>query len=341
MKVLVHFEPPKSDFGFEGTRLRKTLKGACEAADITWVDTLLARPDIAHFLSAEDLPLLEKAKKEGVKTILSAGYTETDPKASFYTYRRGRKPVLKAKAKKMIGKADLVLVPDENTKKRFLENGAVGNFLITPAAVHLARFEAASPIEKNIFRHYARVKNEDRYVLSTVHFDDKGMIDIYKKIAALRPEYKFFVLIGKPRSFLGWMAVRRYQRKATKNLIFSPLIEDDVFRSALMNASCFLKIGSYYSGDIQILEAFAAKTPVIAYGEQENSPLLQDGVNCDFATTPKEAADSLIEIWKEPDKDMLAEAYRIAKANSLPNFGKRLKQIYEDLLNPKEENQHA
>ena len=341
MKILIHFQPANSDYLFEGARLRKTLKGACEAVGVTWVDSFAGAPDIAHFISAEDVKLLEKAKEKGIKTIVSAGYTEADQKARYYDYPIGQKPILKKKAKRIIEQADLTLVPDEITKKRFLEGGAKGNFLVLPAAVNIARFEGATPAEKNIFKRYARVKDDDRYVLSSVHLDDKETVDIYKKIAALRPEYRFFVLIGRPKSWLSWMKVRSDQKKAPKNLIFGPLIEDDVYRSALLNASCYLKIGSHYSGEIQILEAFAAKTPVIAYGEQENSPLLKDGTNSEFATTPKEAADILVELWKGEDKDMINEAYRTAKANSLPNFGKKLKQIYEDLLNSKEETQHA
>ncbi len=341
MKVLIHFQPANSDYLFEGARLRKTLKGACESVGVTWVDGFSSAPDIAHFLSAEDVRLLEKAKAKGIKTIVSAGYTEADRKARFYDYPIGKKPLLKKKAKRIIEEADLTLVPDEITKKRFLKDGAKGNFLILPAAVNITRFDAVTPAEKSVFKRYARVKDDDHYVLSSVHLEDKETVNIYKKIAALRPEYRFFVLIGRPKSWLSWLSVRLDQRKAPKNLVFSPLIEDDVYRSALLNASCYLKIGSYYSGEIQILEAFAAKTPVIAYGEQENSPLLKDGVNSEFATTPKEAADILVELWKGSDKEMVAEAYRTAKANSLPNFGKKLQQIYEDLLNSKEETQHA
>ena len=341
MKVLVHFQPTKSDYGFEGARLRKTIKGACESAKITWVDNILASPDIVHLLSPNDEDLLDKAKERGCKTIVSAGYTEGDPQARFYRYKTGEKPTLKPHAKSMIEKADLTLVPDESAKRRFLEEGAKGNFLVLPAAVNITRFEGATPAEKAIFQRYARLKGDDRYVLSSVHLQEKETIAIYQQIALLRPEYRFYVFINKPKTFLGRLSVASLQKKAPKNLIFSPLIEDDIFRSALLNASCFLKIGSHYSGDVQVLEAFAAKTPLIAYGEQENSPLLKDGINCDFATTPKEAADTLIELWKEPDKNMLSEAYRVAKANSLPNLGKRLKQIYEDLMNSKEETQHA
>ena len=37
MKVLIYYNPGKSADAFEGARLRKTLKGACEVSDITWL----------------------------------------------------------------------------------------------------------------------------------------------------------------------------------------------------------------------------------------------------------------------------------------------------------------
>ena len=54
MKVFIYYQPPKGHDVYEGTRLRKTLKGACELADVTWVDNFLALPDIVHFLSPDD-----------------------------------------------------------------------------------------------------------------------------------------------------------------------------------------------------------------------------------------------------------------------------------------------
>ena len=36
MKILIHFQPANSDYLFEGARLRKTLKGACESVGVTW-----------------------------------------------------------------------------------------------------------------------------------------------------------------------------------------------------------------------------------------------------------------------------------------------------------------
>ncbi|MBO4540713.1 MAG: glycosyltransferase [Bacilli bacterium] len=341
MKILIHFQPKNNDYVFEGARLRKTLKGACESVGVSWVEDLSFAPDIAHFLSPEDVRLLEKAKAKGIKTVVSAGYTEADRKARFYDYPIGKLPLLKMKAKRIVEKADLTLVPDENTKKRFQDAGVKGRFLVLPTAVNIARFEGATPLEKNIFKRYARVKDGDRYVLSSAHLNDKETVDIYKKIAALCPEYRFFVLIGRPKSWLGTLAVWSDQRKAPKNLVFSPLIEDDVYRSALLNASCYLKIGSHYSGEIQILEAFAARTPVIAYGEQENSPLLKNGVNSSFVLSPEEAVNILIRLSDQPESAKVEKAYETAKGRSLPLFGEKLKQIYEDLLNSKEETQHA
>ena len=62
MKVFIHYKPPKSADFFEGTRLRKTLKGACEVVDVPWVDAPQEGVSVAHFISPADLLLLKQQK---------------------------------------------------------------------------------------------------------------------------------------------------------------------------------------------------------------------------------------------------------------------------------------
>ena len=54
MRVFIHYKTALSRETFEGSRLRKVLKGECEEAGVTWIDDIFAEPDIAHFLTPRD-----------------------------------------------------------------------------------------------------------------------------------------------------------------------------------------------------------------------------------------------------------------------------------------------
>ena len=51
MRVFIHYKTALNRETFEGSRLRKVLKGECEEAGVTWIDDIFAEPDIAHFLT--------------------------------------------------------------------------------------------------------------------------------------------------------------------------------------------------------------------------------------------------------------------------------------------------
>ena len=109
MKVLIDFRPAKGCDNYEGARLRKTLKGACEMTDVTWVDSLLSYPEIAHFLSPDDGAKARKAKEKNCKIVFSVGYSDSDPKTNFFKKVEG-KCVLKPKGLKTLALADLSAV---------------------------------------------------------------------------------------------------------------------------------------------------------------------------------------------------------------------------------------
>ena len=96
MKVLIDFRPAKGCENYEGSRLRKTLKGACEATDVTWVDSLSSFPEIAHFISPDDEAKARKAKEKDCKVVFSVGYSDSDAKTNFFKMVDG-KCVLKRK----------------------------------------------------------------------------------------------------------------------------------------------------------------------------------------------------------------------------------------------------
>ena len=338
MKVLIDFRPARGCENYEGARLRKTLKGACEITDVTWVDNLLSFPDIAHFLSPDDEAKAKAAKKDGCKIVFSVGYSDSDPKTNFFEKRK-EGFVLKPKGLKTLLKADLVLVPDAETKERLKSGGVEKKIIILEPTVNLARFEFLSTAEKSIFKRYFSVKEGEMYAVAIGEYQSKEATSCFYELAKKNPNIKFYVLLNRTRSILSSLKAKRENARAPKNLVYSPLVEDDVYRSALLGASAFIKFGNS-NDSVSIYEAFASKTPIIAIGENEEAPFLKNGKNCLMFQNAEEVPDLKETLSKEEMRETIITAYRQARDNALPIFGKKLKACYQDLLKQKEDITH-
>ncbi|MBP5092254.1 MAG: glycosyltransferase [Bacilli bacterium] len=338
MKVLIDFRPAKGCENYEGARLRKTLKGACESADVTWVESLLSSPDVAHFLSPDDGGKAKKAKDKGCKVVFSIGYSDSDPKTNFF-YKKNGGLLLKRKGLKTLSYADLLLVPDVETKER-LENGLIkGKIVVLEPTVNLARFECVSAVERSVFKRYFSVKDGEPYALAIGEYQKKGAVACFEDLAKRNPELKFYVLFNRTRSFASTYRANKENARAPKNLFYSPLVEDDVYRSALLGASAFIKFGN--SNDaVSLYEAFASKTPVIAIGENEEAPFLKNGKNCLAYQKAADVPNLLQTLSKDEMREIIITAYRQARDNALPIFGKKLKACYQDLIKQKGGHHH-
>ena len=332
MRVLIYFNSRNERDVFEGARLRKTLKGACEAINVPWVDDKNSQADIAHFISPKDLPLLQKARKTGTKTVFSALYCESDLECSDLQVGRYGKLGLKKRAKAIMNAADLVLVPSVQGKKLLEANGVTTKIQVSPPPVNIPRFDL-SDVESRLFLRYYGVSPERKFVLITGNFYERKEIELIRGLAKAMPRIRFYffgeTLPGDE------FVIRHYKVRATPNLKFSRISGDDVYRSAMLHASAYLVLRPLPKGQT-IMEAFAAKTPVIGFGNQELNSILIDGVTAHLAKTEKELIELIPELIEGRRADTTITAYAIACKSTLKRYGEMLLKEYNNLLAPKE-----
>ena len=326
MKVFIHYEPRHLTDSFEGTRLRKTLKGACELVDVPWVDTPQEGVGIAHFLSPMDMLLLKAQKEAGVKTVISAFYAEDDPGASFL--KEGKELRLAPRALEFLNEADLVLVPDERMKEFALGHGVTSTLKILEPAVRMNRFSNTA-IEKPIFTRYFGLKPGVKTVVATGSYSDKKTINLIKNVAKSCPNLQFYFFGAK--RIVGSLFLSRMPGRP-KNLHFMDLVQDDIYRSALMNSAAYISNDSVRPDVIGALEAFASKTQVVAFNSPKPNPLLKAGESCFFFSTAEEMGRYLATLNSDSHQSTIEPAYAIAKAHNLVSYGKILKGYYEALL---------
>ncbi len=329
MKVCIHFPHLHGADAFESTRLRKTLKGACESVDIAWEEEPSSSTEIAHFFSPLDEKLLLKCKKKGIKTVLSCFYCENDFRAAFLQDKQGEKKIGE-KAVRMMNEADLVFVPTEGLASLARNEGVTSKIKVLDVGVNLDRFSSKS-VEANIFPRYFRVRPDEKFVVCVGSYEDEKTLTALKKIASLTPKITFY-FFGSKRRFPFYFGLRKYKKDSPSNLIYEPIVEDDVYRSALMHCLAYLLLDDEHPDQMALMDAFASGAEVVAIGEQKANPILENGKNCLLFKDEKEASLGLARLYLEKDKAIIMAGYAIAERCALPCFAKQLKEAYEETL---------
>ncbi len=329
MKVFIPYTTRKATDAFEGSRVRKTLKGACEVADISWVDSPREKVDVAHFLSPSDHALLKEKKKEGVPCVVSAFYAEDDPRAGFLTKRE--KPKLTKRSLAMLNEADLILVPTERLKQFAKDSGVTTNIEVLEPAVRINRFSNTAA-EAKIFRRYFGVRPEEKIVVATGTYYDKKAFNSIKKTVKACPNLSFY-FFGATYSN-DRLGLFRFIRGFGKphNLHFQNIVQDDIYRSALMNSVAYIATDSSRPNAIGPMEAFASKTQVVAFEAARSNSLLVEGETCYFFKTPEEMGKYLSSLNSGIAESTIVSAYEIAKSRNLIHHGKKLKKFYNNLI---------
>ncbi len=331
MKILIHFDPGKKKDIFAGSRLRKSLKNALELNDIQWVDSIYAFPDIAHLISPMDEDIAKNAKNEGVPVVVSAFYAEEDPSANFLTIGLQGRSILTPKARKIIDFADLILVPSASGVEMIENEFPHKRVEIMTPGVNPLRFDFADEVSDLSFVRYQRFSKEEKYYLTIGNYADIETIKTLITIAKFMPHSRFFFLGGGVGAKSSPLKV--INKKTPANLSFLPIIDEDLYCSALKNANGLLLFDSIFENSMAVLEAFASKTPVFHIGNSNNSDTVKEYPNIvkNF-NSAEETINFLTSFDKTSYEETIMLGYQIANENNLSILGKRLINSYKHLI---------
>ena len=331
MKVLVSFKPNKKYDNFEGSRMRKTIKGALEILNIPYTDSLVDYYDVAHLISPEQDGELNDITDSGAPVVVSALYTEDDPVASYLVMdKKTKKSVLAPKALKFLNKADLVLVPCEQAKQFLADSGVTSPIEICHTGVNMSRFDFSKQEEKEIFYRYYREDKNKKLVIAVGEYKGK-MEGLSSFIGAARKSPKaVFYYIGKTTTSMKLnLKLNRIFNSAPKNVKFVDVPPDDIYRSALLNADVFMIPGYKVAGVTSIAEAMAAKTQIIARKSTVFDGILQDGETAHLAEFSETLASLTRDYLDGKIKPTTTSAYQHISKHTLNMFGDELKKYYQ------------
>lgn len=328
MKICVYFQPKLKFDNFEGTRLRKSIKGALELRNIPYAKNIVDSYNIVHFCSLEDETKIVDANEARIPTVFSACTAETDKFTRIFHLVNGVSTI-DNRALRVLNKVDVILVNDLASKKMLRDSGITSKIEIVPVGVKISRFRPMYGIEDKLFNRYFQLDDDAKFVVCGGTYEDKEKFESLIKIARLCPKYKFF--------YFGPSNKRRpyRNRKIPSNLSFHPLINDELYCSMLKQASVYLVFDNRRHAILPLMDAAASKTQIVALEPTHSNEEILRETKAYVMYNEEMAADTINKLIAGELESHVEEAYKFATTNSLEAFGFSLEKIYSSLLKEK------
>lgn len=331
MKVLLHSDKMDS---IEKSGVGRAIIHQMKALELNGVE-YTTNPDddfdIIHIntIFPESLSMAKKAKKHGKKIVYHAHSTEEDFRNSF-TFSNQLAPLFKTWLKACYGIADVIVTPTPYSKK-LLENYPLNKPIYAVSnGIELDFFKKDVQKGKE-FREKYGFTDTDKIVISVgLYFERKGILD-FVELARRNPEYKF-VWFGYTNLNLVPPKIRKAVATELPNLFFAGYVPREELIKAYCGADLFLFPTLEETEGIVLLEALAAKIPVLIRDIPIYEGWFIDGVNVYKAHDIETFEEKMKGILEKQLPDLTEEGYKVAKERDIKNIGAELKKIYEDLL---------
>lgn len=330
MRVLIHFEPKRRNQKiYEGVRVRKSIKGACELNGISYTSDPRESYDVAHFVGANDEKIINEALLKKAPVIISALMCENDPDASMLV-QKGEVPTLTPRMLKLLNRVTLIIVPTDGGRIILKHAGVETPIRVLSEGVNLSRFDPNNELEKQIFLRYYHLEKNRKLVIGSGIYDKEAGLQDLVNIARKRPDTEFY-FFGRKKGWFMPRVVRRITKVAPKNCHFHDIIDDDVYRSALLNANAYFITSYVKAGTVSLLDAMAAKCQIIARESAVYTDMLSNKKEAYICKTTSECEKKLSSFLDGKLAPTVEAAYTLAKKVDLKKVGVSLKDIYESV----------
>lgn len=287
--------------------------------------------DIVHFntVFAESFSYLKHAKRKNIPVVVHAHSTKEDFLNSF-NFSKYIKGWFYQKLKNMYSNADVIITPS-NYSKRLLESYG---YITCPIEVvsngiDLEEYQKSVKKEQQ-FRNHFNLRKDDKVVIGVgLLFERKGLQD-FIEVARKMPNITF-IWFGTLNKAMQTKTIKQAIENKPDNVIMPGYIAGDIIKGAFTSADCLLFPSYEETEGIVVLEAMASKLPVIVRDigvydcfTHENE-VLKGRNNQEFM--------NLINQCLTKDMSYLTDnAYQSVSQKDLKYIGKRLKEIYQALL---------
>lgn len=334
MKVLLYTEGLKT-IGKSG--LGKAIKHQMKALENEKIEYTLDPKDdydILHINTyfPKSYLLAKKAKKMGKKVVYHAHSTEEDFKDGFIFCRQVA-PLFKKWLIKCYSLGDVIVTPTLYSKNLLQNYKGLEDKKIYDVSngIEMEFFEKDEKLGQKFRKDYG-FKKSDKVIMGIgLYIERKGIVD-FVELAKRMPEYKFIWFGYSPLS-AATKVVRDAVNTKLDNLFFPGYVESETIKGAMSGADLYIFPTFEETEGIPIIEACACRQNAIVRDIPIFDGWLENGVNMYKAKDVDDFEVLIRKFFNNELPDLTDKAYEVAKKRDLKIIGKKLKKIYEELMN--------
>lgn len=334
MKVLLYTEGLKT-IGKSG--LGKAIKHQMTALENEHIEYTLDPKDddydILHINTyfPKSYRIAKKAKKKGKKIVYHAHSTEEDYKNGFILAKQTSK-LFKKWLIKCYSLGDVIVTPTLYSKNllqgyKGLENKKIYDI---SNGIEIDFFKKDKKLGEKFRKDYGFTKDDKIVMGIGLYIERKGIVD-FVELAKRLPEYKF-IWFGYSPLAAATKPVRKAVNTKLDNLFFPGYVERDVIKGAMSGADLYIFPTFEETEGIPIIEACACKQNAIVRDIPIFDGWLEDGKNVYKAKDVDEFEKKIKLIFDGELPSVVDEAYKVAVERDLKTVGKKLKQVYTDVM---------
>ena len=305
---------------------------ALESQNIEYTTDIDDDYDIVHinFYGPKSVQVANKAHKLGKKVVYHAHSTEEDFKGGFI-FSKQISPAFKKWLIKCYSLGDVIVTPTPYSKKLLEGYGIKKDIYPISNGIDLDKFKRDKKLGDKFRKRY-KLKKDDKVIIGVgLYIERKGIVD-FVELAKRLPDYKFIWFGYSPLS-AATKEVRDAVNTKLDNLVFAGYVEQEQIVEAMNGCDLYLFPTYEETEGIPIIEACACKTKALIRDIPVFEDWLEDTKNIYKAKTLDEFELKIKKIINKELPDLTNEAYEVAKSRDIKTVGKRLKEVYEKVLN--------
>ncbi|WP_047986564.1 glycosyltransferase family 4 protein [Ornithinibacillus californiensis] len=266
------------------------------------------------------------AKRRGKKVVYYAHSTMEDFRNSF----RGSNliaPLFKKWITYCYNSGDLIITPTDYSKQLLEGYGLNPPIISLSNGIDTEFYEPDSEARMRFRRTY-NLQEDDKVVISVGHYiERKGILD-FVKLAEQLPDYQFY-WFGYTNLNIVPHKIKEAIRKPLPNLHFPGYVGREELRDAYCGSDLFLFLTHEETEGIVLLEALAAKIPVLVRDIPIYSNTFVDGKTVYKGKTSSDFEDKIYQMLEGRLPDLTENGYQLALERDLKVVATRLLEIYE------------
>ena len=295
----------------------------CKHFDVLHVNTVW----LASYLE------VKKAKRKGKSIVYHAHSTVEDFRNSF-AFSNLLIPFYRRWLMKMYGYGDCIVTPTAYSKSLLESYGLKQPIFAISNGIDVERF-AYDEKKIRAFRDYFSLKSEDKVIISVGWLFERKGFDTFCEVASQMPDYKF-IWFGDKNLSMPTATIRHWIENKPDNLILPGYISGDVITGAYLGCDVFFFPSREETEGIVVLEALAAKCPVLVRDIGVYDGWLTDKENCYKGNDTKDFVQILELMLHNQLPDLKEAGYKTALSRGFKAIGEQLQSVYTLALSKKE-----